>query len=228
MRTDFWNNLRLRLLIASALLGAGAAVVGWLSPGGLGEAGPVRVVGGVSAEVYRWVAGAVTGMDPASDGALVVLGVVPAWVWLGAVRRRDGFGVAAGVLIGAGTVAAYALSEALKLVVDEERPCRVIVAMADCPPVGDWAFPSNHATLAAGLGFGVAVLRPRLAPLTVPLAVAAGLLRVLAGVHYPHDVVAGAVLGGCVVVAVLLVFAPVAGRLGSRVLGSRPVAGRSG
>ena len=40
--------------------------------------------------------------------------------------------------------------------------------------------------------------------MTVPLAVAAALLRVLAGVHYPHDVLAGSLLGGVVVAALLL------------------------
>ncbi|HSX99979.1 MAG TPA: phosphatase PAP2 family protein, partial [Streptomyces sp.] len=70
------------------------------------------------------------------------------------------------MLIGLGTVAAYAVSEAVKLVVDEERPCLALRTGADliaeCPGAGDWSFPSNHATLAAGMAVGMAVLRPRL------------------------------------------------------------------
>ncbi|GAA4932780.1 hypothetical protein GCM10023334_040310 [Nonomuraea thailandensis] len=89
--------LHLRLLITVALLGIGAAVVGLLSPGGLGSADPVRVVGGASADLYRWVVevvgGAAVEMDVASDGALVVLGLVVAWVGFGTLQRRDGFGV---------------------------------------------------------------------------------------------------------------------------------------
>lgn len=114
-------------------------------------------------------------------------------------------------MIGVGTVAAYAISEALKLVVDEERPCRAlrgVEAIAECPRTGDWSFPSNHATLAAALAVGLAMLWPRLATLTLSLAGAAGLLRVLVGVHYPHDVLAGAILGGTVVAAVLLAVMP--------------------
>lgn len=82
--------------------------------------------------------------------------------------------------------------------------------------VGDWSFPSNHATLAAGLAVGLAVLRPRLGMVTLPLAGAAALLRVLVGVHYPHDVLAGAALGGAVVAAVLLALLPLAQRAASR------------
>ncbi len=76
------------------------------------------------------------------------------------------------------------------------------------PRSGGWSFPSDHATLAAGPAVGLAVLWPRLAAITLPLAGAVALLRVLVGVHYPHDVLAGALLGGAVVAAVLLAFMP--------------------
>ncbi|MEU9919376.1 phosphatase PAP2 family protein [Streptomyces sp. NPDC051001] len=122
-------------------------------------------------------------------------------MWWTAIRRKDTQGIAGSVLTGLGTVVAYAVSEAVKLVVDEERPCRAlragVASVAECPGVGDWSFPSNHATLAAGLAVGLAVLRPRLTAITLPLAGAAALLRVLVGVHYPHDVLAsGAVVAG--------------------------------
>ncbi|WP_018811401.1 phosphatase PAP2 family protein [Salinispora pacifica] len=112
------------------------------------------------------------------------------------------------MLTGVGTMVAYAVSEAMKLVVDEERPCRAlrpgIELIANCPASGDWSFPSSHVTLAVGL----AVLWPRLAALSLPLAGAAALLRVLVEVHYPHDVLAGALLGGAAVAAALLGLMP--------------------
>lgn len=203
-------------------------MLAWLSPGGLGRAGPVEVTGGASASAYRSVTGALAdapswaaaALEAATEGTLVILGALLLWAAWTAVRRKDARGVAGAVLTGLGTVVAYAGSEALKLVVDEERPCRALDAgaesVAECPGVGDWSFPSNHATLAAGLAVGLAVLRPRLAVVTLPLAGAAALLRVLVGVHYPHDVLAGATLGGAVVAAVLLVFWPAAQGAASR------------
>ncbi|MEU8384059.1 phosphatase PAP2 family protein [Streptosporangium sp. NPDC048865] len=231
MRTDSRHNFGRRLLGSTVLLGVGAGVVAWLSPGGLGEAGPVKIVDGASASAYRSVTGAVadapswvgTALEVATEGTLVVLGLLLVLVWWIAVRRKDAHGVGATVMIGVGTVAAYAISEALKLVVDEERPCRVVrgagAAIAECPAVGDWSFPSNHATLAAGLAVGLAMLRPRLATVTLPLAGAAALLRVMVGVHYPHDVLAGVILAATVVVAVLFAFTPSAARLVSPLLG---------
>lgn len=211
-----------RPLLACAVLGAGAAAVVGLAPGGLGTDEAVEVTDGASASVYRSLTGAVADapswaghlLELACDGTLVVLGLLLVWVWWRAVRRADARVCAGAVLTGIGTVLAYAASEAVKLVVDEERPCRVLLrgaaAVAECPPPGDWSFPSNHATLAAGLGVGLALVRPRLAAVTLPLAGAAALLRVLVGAHYPHDVLAGAVLGGSVAAAVLLAFLPLA------------------
>ncbi|GAA0447179.1 hypothetical protein Ade02nite_85370 [Paractinoplanes deccanensis] len=219
-----------RLPAAVGVLAAGAAAVAWLSPGGLGRAGAVQVTDGVSVSGYRAVIGAAAGtpswvgpaLEWATEGTPVLLGVLLVAMWWTAMRRRDGRGVAKTVLTGIGTVAAYAVSEAMKVVVDEERPCRAlrtgIEVIADCPAGGDWSFPSNHATLAAGLAVGPAVLWPRLAVLTLPLAGAAALLRVLVGVHYPHDVLAGASLGGAVVAAALLGLMPPTQRVVSSLL----------
>ncbi len=165
-----------RLLGALAALGVGAGVVTWLSPGGLGEAGAVEVTGGASASAYRSTAGAADApswlgplLEVATEGTLVILGMLLVWMWWTAIRRKDAREVAGSVLTGLGTVAAYAVSEAVKLVVDEERPCRALRAgaelVAECPGAGDWSFPSNHATLAAGLAAGLAALWPRLAPI---------------------------------------------------------------
>ncbi|MEU5639054.1 phosphatase PAP2 family protein [Streptomyces milbemycinicus] len=208
-----------RLLGSLVALGVGAVALVLLYPGGLGKAGPVEVTGGASVAGYRAVNGVVAEgpsgvgavLDLGADGLLVVLAGLLAWVGWGAVRRRSAHDVAGVVLVGVGTVAAYAVSEALKLVVDEERPCRAVrgvVAVADCPGVDDWSFPSNHATLAAALAVGLTVLRPRLAAVVLPLGAVVAVARVAAGVHYPHDVLAGAALGAAVVTAAVWSAAP--------------------
>lgn len=202
-----------RVLGSLGVLMLGTVVVVLLYPGGLGTTVPVRVMTGDSASAFRAVNEAVAEApswvgslaDRAGDSLVVALGLLLVWV---AFHYRDARTVAGVLLTGVGTVVAYGLSEALKLVSDQERPCRAVAGVeviAHCPAAGDWSFPSNHATLAAGLAIGIALLRPRLAALALPLAAGVALARIAAGVHYPHDVAAGAVLGATLVVALLII-----------------------
>jgi undecaprenyl-diphosphatase len=206
-----------RALVSAGVLIVGAVVVILLYPGGLGTTAPVRLTSGDSVTVFRAVNEVVADapswlgslIDLSGDGLLVALGLLLGWIFL---RQRDGRTAAGVLLVGIGTAIAYGLSEALKLVVDEERPCRVVPGVeviAHCPAMTDWSFPSNHATLAAALAAGITLLRPRLATIALPLAAAVALARVAAGVHYPHDVAAGAVLGATLVTAILLVAKPI-------------------
>ncbi|WKX71830.1 phosphatase PAP2 family protein [Streptomyces sp. XD-27] len=133
-----------------------------------------------------------------TDAGLLLLAGVAAAAWWRA-RRGTARGMALALLVPVATVAAYVCSEALKTVVDEERPCRAVTGaappIASCPPPGDWSFPSNHATLAAALAVGAVFAWRRTAALALPLAALLAFSRVYVGVHYPHDVAAGAVLG---------------------------------
>lgn len=186
-----WAEMGRWLFVAVLVVLAGGVVVVWLSPGGLGQPGPVEITEGPSVSMYRGLAGAfdssptlVRLVELFGEGCLLVLGVL--WArsgWSGFRGRQWPLVVATGATA-LGTVGAYVISEAVKLVVDEERPCRAVrsaVEVASCPPAGDWSFPSNHATLAAGLAVGLVVTWRRSAVPVVALMAVAVVSRVAAG-----------------------------------------------
>jgi membrane-associated phospholipid phosphatase len=121
------------------------------------------------------------------------------WIAIGAVGyaldapRRPQWRRAMGTVLGA-----YALNTAVKLVVRRRRP-----QLPDLPPLTSTptqlSFPSAHASTS----FAGAFAYTRLGLPAVPLyALAKGLAvsRLYLGVHYPSDVLAGALLGTAVAV----------------------------
>ncbi|HEX8866809.1 MAG TPA: phosphatase PAP2 family protein [Lentzea sp.] len=126
-------------------------------------------------------------------GTDAVLGVfVLMFGWLVLKHRLRGF------LAGAGVAVAYAVSEVIKLVVQEERPCRTAPSLAECPAPGDWSFPSNHSVIAGASAMAIWALHRALGWVAAVCAVAAAASRVIVGVHYVHDVAAGLLLGALV------------------------------
>ncbi|GAA3133749.1 phosphatase PAP2 family protein [Nonomuraea salmonea] len=96
----------------------------------------------------------------------------------------------------AGIVLAYVLSEVVKVLVKEDRPCRGgIATIAACPPLDDWSFPSNHSVIAAGAAATLVLCWRALAWAVFPLAALMAFSRVFVGVHYPHDVAGGFLFG---------------------------------
>jgi undecaprenyl-diphosphatase len=118
-----------------------------------------------------------------------------------------------GVLIVVGLGLTILLSEAMcslvvKEFIDRVRPCHIYawVRLIEgyCPKSP--AFPSSHATnITAGITY-LAFFFPRWLFAMVPLALLVGYSRVYLGVHYPLDVVGGAILGAACGWAVFIVF----------------------
>ncbi|OLT39128.1 phosphatase PAP2 family protein [Saccharomonospora sp. CUA-673] len=104
-------------------------------------------------------------------------------------RRKDWLTAAAGI------VGAHAASIAVKRVVRRPRPDHPSVQVGVGTP-SKLSFPSSHATsttAAAVLYSGL--LGRNVVPAVVPPMLAS---RLVLGVHYPTDVLAGAALGGAV------------------------------
>jgi undecaprenyl-diphosphatase len=94
----------------------------------------------------------------------------------------------------------------LKNLIRRPRPADAVESLsAFIRPSDRFSFPSGHTAAAFVFAATVAACFPLWAPLALVLAAAIGLSRVLLGVHFPSDIVAGAVLGvGCTVTALIL------------------------
>jgi len=90
----------------------------------------------------------------------------------------------------------------LKSLFDVERPS---LRYAEPKPLvaapHDASFPSGHAATSFAAATVLTFARPRWAPALYLLALAIGFSRVYVGVHYPLDIVGGAVLGVAVAIA---------------------------
>ncbi|MFC0861807.1 phosphatase PAP2 family protein [Sphaerimonospora cavernae] len=150
-----------------------------------------------------------TDMIPAFLAALFAVAVWRAWrVWRdesGSAegrwtesRRGDHRMLALALLGPIATVAAYLCSELIKSMLRMPRPCwrpGETLIIATCPEAGDWSLPSNHATFAAAAATALVIAWRRMIVIAPALAVLAAASRVFVGVHYPHDVAAGFLLG---------------------------------
>jgi membrane-associated phospholipid phosphatase len=109
------------------------------------------------------------------------------------------------VLVLAADGVADLLARALKSGVDVERPAfRYAEPPALVMVPHDASFPSGHAATSFAGATVLTLARPRWAPAFYLLALAIGFSRVYVGVHYPLDIVGGAILGIGVALALRL------------------------
>ncbi|MFD8999856.1 phosphatase PAP2 family protein [Streptomyces sp. NPDC059582] len=120
-------------------------------------------------------------------------------------------------------VVAFGVDTALKALVREDRPCHGlrVSTLEACPAPGDWSFPSNHAAIAAAAAVALLFVRRRLGAVAVVAACAMAASRVWIGVHYPHDVVAGVLVGSLVALLARSVLRRVSQPFALRVMATR-------
>jgi undecaprenyl-diphosphatase len=111
------------------------------------------------------------------------IGLVLALVW----RRALPF-----ALVVLAVVAADGIATLVKIAIGENRPADK-GSLLTIPH--SHSFPSGHSAVAFAAATVLASLVPRVAPAFFALALAIGYSRVYVGVHWPLDVVGGAVIG---------------------------------
>jgi len=125
------------------------------------------------------------------------------WLWyglgialsiLGGHRGR----VAAGAMILAGATSITAFL-CMKRVAKRPRPCHVEPhSWAKLLPPDQFSFPSGHTMTAFAVSLPVAALFPHLAAAVYFAAASIAISRILLGMHFLSDVVAGALVGSAV------------------------------
>lgn len=104
-------------------------------------------------------------------------------------RRRDW------VLVGVGAVAAHAAAIVIKLAVRRKRPHHPDIAVNVGTPSA-LSFPSAHAT--SSTAAAMLLCRATRSPLPLAIIPLMALSRLVLGVHYPSDVLAGIAVGATV------------------------------
>lgn len=100
----------------------------------------------------------------------------------------------------------WALYRLLKDRLVRERPYIGLVGI-DCamPPLDRYSFPSGHTLHAVSFTTVAVTAFPWLAPVLIPFAILVAASRVILGLHYPTDVLAGGALGYALAKVVLAV-----------------------
>lgn len=131
-------------------------------------------------------------------GGWGALSVVPLLAW----NRTRRFAFALAAVLTTTAVLVFVL----KRVFARVRPCNGLPDIHSIAPPTDFSFPSGHAAGSFAFAVFVAIVlvnkggtgRLLAALLLVLFAIGVGLSRIALGVHYPGDVLAGALLGSAV------------------------------
>lgn len=114
------------------------------------------------------------------------------------------------------TVLSYDISEILlKWIVARPRPTAEIGAIILTTP-GNYSFPSTHTTLAFAMAYILSREEPKLRWVFYTLAILISFSRIYLGVHFPVDVVTGAILGTIIGWASFLLGRAIAKRYSSK------------
>lgn len=116
--------------------------------------------------------------------------------WWAARGRADPTAMARALWAPLGMLIALGINQLIVAAVNEPRPYTTLPGiLVLAPRILDPSFPSDHAVVAGAVTAGLFLVSRRLGWLTAVAAVVMAFARVYVGVHYPHDVAAGLVVG---------------------------------
>ncbi|MFD7029531.1 phosphatase PAP2 family protein [Streptomyces sp. NPDC059917] len=167
---------------------------------GSGVDGPAYVdVTGLAHRAPGWLDTLVSAWSTYGLALFAVLMAVGWW----RARRAGAPAAVTALAVPAITLVAFGVDSLLKLAVREDRPCRTLraVTLEACPAPGDWSFPSNHAALATAAAVALLFVSRRIGAAALVAAALMAASRVWVGAHYPHDVLAGCLVGAAVAAA---------------------------
>jgi undecaprenyl-diphosphatase len=157
------------------------------------DGGLYRTVTGWADSAPHWLDQVIKTWSALGLGLFAVL-MLAAW-WQ--ARRADSVVMARVLASPLIVVVAYVANSVLKGVVQEVRPCQQLgtVSLEACPGAGDWSFPSNHTVIAFAAAAALWFAYRWIGWVALAAALLMGASRVWVGVHYPHDVLVGALVG---------------------------------
>ncbi len=99
-------------------------------------------------------------------------------------------------------VAAYILAYVVKFILHTPRPFDALSDVHALIAESGYAFPSGHATFFMALAATIVFAHKRAGYIFMLFALVIGIARIMAGVHFPIDILGGFVLGAIVSYAV--------------------------
>lgn len=125
--------------------------------------------------------------------------IVTLILWLGLIVKGGKKGrIAALLVILVVGLSDLLSSQVIKSIVGRVRPCNVLSdvhLLVGCGGSGSYSFPSSHAANIFAAASFLGYKYKRFMPVILSIAALVGFSRIYVGVHYPLDVLGGAILG---------------------------------